>query len=178
MTRPVSTDGIEKATGRSWDDWLEFMKSIGAQALTHAEIAERVRATGDASGWWAQTITVAFEQHIGRRVPGQSSRGDFQVSVSRTLSGDMDDALALWLARVEGRSSFDEIPLADGPQVTRTQKWRYWRAGLVDGSRIVVSTYDKGAGKAALTVSHENLASNEAQVQWRGYWKAFIADLA
>lgn len=83
MIQPVNADAITKGTAQSWKEWLAFLEAINAHSMPHDEIARRVRETGDASGWWAQTIAVAYEQHIGRRVPGQASDGTFQVSRSQ-----------------------------------------------------------------------------------------------
>ena len=77
---------VERATGRPWDEWLRFMDSIGAQELDHQQIALKVYAELDGTverlGWWTQAVTVAYEQHIGRRVPGQRPDGTFHTSVS------------------------------------------------------------------------------------------------
>jgi len=109
-TRPSSTAGIEKGTGRPWEDWLAFLEKIGAAGLSHKEIAERIAATGDASGWWAQSITVAYEQHIGRRVAGQDNDGAFQVATARTFLGNMDAALDAWVALIGDRKELPASP--------------------------------------------------------------------
>lgn len=101
MVQPINTAAIESGTARNWREWLAFLDSIGAETLTHKEIAWRVHETGDASGWWAQSIAVAYEQHIGRRAPGQDGDGKFAVSVTRTVAGDMDRAFERWLALME-----------------------------------------------------------------------------
>ncbi len=173
MTRPVDTAALLAGTGRSWDEWLEFMKSIGAQALAHAEIAQRVEAAG-ASSWWAQMITVAYEQHIGRRVPGQTSRGDFQVQVSRTLIGSMDAVLDRWQEMVANRRSFDEVPISGEPSLSASERWRYWRVDLADGSRITATMTAKSGGKVSFAVTHEKLDSPDSVEQWRGYWRIFL----
>src|SRR5690606_38785401 len=85
-TRPVPTAPFSEKTGRDWAGWLAFLDEIGARDMPHGEIAARVLATGDASAWWAQSITVAFEQHIGRRRPGQRSAGTYEVSANRTVA--------------------------------------------------------------------------------------------
>jgi hypothetical protein len=79
-TKPINTAAIEKGTGRSWNEWLAFLESIGAEKLSHKQIAERVTASGHTSGWWSQSIAVAYEQSIGRRLPGQVEDGTFQAS--------------------------------------------------------------------------------------------------
>lgn len=174
MTRPVNVETIAEGTARSWEEWLEFMRSIGAQVLTHKEIAERVEATGDANGWWAQTITVAFEQHIGRREPGQSSSGRFAVSVSKTLDMGPDEALARWQALMAGRTALDQMPFVGEPQTSVTDAWRYWRATLADGSRIGVNITAKSGGRSIVGIGHENLDSRDSADYWRPYWKGML----
>jgi hypothetical protein len=56
----ISEEAIEKGTGRSWTSWLDFFNSVGAQELTHQQIAERASSAG-APPWWGQMVTVAVE---------------------------------------------------------------------------------------------------------------------
>src|SRR5690606_39188985 len=93
MTKPIATAAFAEKTGKSWQGWLDFLDGIGARDLSHTEIARAIVETGEASGWWAQGITVAYEQHIGRRQPGQRPNGGYEVSVSKTVSGSPEEAL-------------------------------------------------------------------------------------
>lgn len=43
-TRAESIPGIERATGRNWDDWVEVFESQGACTLPHPKIAIIARA--------------------------------------------------------------------------------------------------------------------------------------
>ncbi len=176
MSQPISTLAIEKGTGRPWEEWLAYLESINAPQLSHKEIAKKVYDKG-APGWWAQTVTVAYEQHIGRRVPGQDCDGEFSVSVGKTLDGTFDQALETWVKLVGGRNEFSEITISRAPEITTTDKWRYWRCGLADGSRVNVNIYQKVPGKAALSVQHEKLESSEQVEHWRPYWKELLKKL-
>jgi len=93
MTTTSRIEAIERATGRSWDAWLAYMGSIGADQLSHHAIAsaliEELDGTVDNVGWWAQATAVAYEHHVGRRVPGQRPDGTYQTNVSRATSLDM-----------------------------------------------------------------------------------------
>ena len=60
----------------------------GLAAAAHTLFRGKV----DNAGWWAQTAAVAYEQQIGRRVPGQLGDGTFQVSVSKTVPGSRRDS--------------------------------------------------------------------------------------
>ena len=79
MTRPIDIASAERGTGKVWRERLAFLGKIGARHLPHKEIARRVREECSGSSRRAQSIAVAYEQHIGRRVPG--TRG---LEVSRT----------------------------------------------------------------------------------------------
>ncbi len=128
----------------------------------------------DVSGWWAQTLTVRFEQEIGRRTPGQTCEGDYQVSVSATLPGTMDESLARWTRHMAGRTNFAGVPLESSPALTRSDNWRYWRVELADGSRVTVNFSDKKAAKSLLQVNHAKLADVDAVEPWRAHWKALL----
>ncbi|MBL8160019.1 hypothetical protein JNJ66_06205 [Candidatus Saccharibacteria bacterium] len=181
MTQPKAANipAIEKATGKSWPEWLAFMEHIEAQQLTHKDIARAITAQGLADGWWAQAVTVAYEQYVGRRQPGQQSTGDFAVSVSRTVEGSMDEVMERWAAIAGAMAEFNGILIAREPRRTATEKWRHWRCALADGTQTVVNTQDKpgGRGKAILTVTQEKLRGAEACETWRVYWKGFIAQV-
>jgi predicted Zn-dependent protease len=176
MAQAVSPEAIEKATGKSWDDWLAFFESIDAASLSHADIARKTHEQGGATGWWSQMLTVAYEQHIGRRVPGQDCEGEFSVAVSKILNSDMDASLQWWQNAVGGQDTFADVAISRGPDVSETDKWRYWRAGLADGSRVNVNIYEKAAGKSILGIQHEKLESTEQVEHWRAFWKKLLAE--
>lgn len=148
----MRTEAIEKGTGRSWADWLAFFDRIGADRLDHAALAREVEAEGTATGWWAQAVVIHFEQETGRRVEGQTSDGRFAANASRTVAGDLDAGLARWTELVANADDFDGVPLDAEPSVSATEKWRYWRCRLVDGSRVQVTVSAKGADKVVVAV--------------------------
>lgn len=154
--------------------WLDYFASIDAPSLTHAEIASHLSTDTDVSDWWAQMLTVEYEQHLERRVPGQDHAGQFAVSVTRTIDDGMDETLNWWLSVVEGIDSFADVPLAETPEVTRSDKWRYWRVPLIDESRIVANITDRPSGKSRFTVTHEKLKTAEMREHSREYWQEFL----
>lgn len=177
MSNAISLEAIERATNKSWGEWLQFFEEIHASRLSHQEIAQKAGDLGGAPNWWRQMVTVAYEQHIGRRIPGQDCDGQFNVSVTKTVSGTMDDALAAWKKRTEGLSDFSDVSISRGPSVTSTEKWRYWRCGLADGSRVNVNISLKSPGKTTVSIQHEQLESTEQVEHWRSYWKGFSSDV-
>jgi hypothetical protein len=170
-TRPAGTDAIADGTARSWEEWLAFLTEIGAEDMPHPEIARRIQETGDASGWWAQSITVAFEQHIGRRKPGQRADGSFETSATRTLDGERDRLFADLVARLEGIDGFGGVALAAPPRTSVTPKRSYWRCKLADGTGVAFALEQKAPGKVLVAVTHDKVASENDATRWRTFWK-------
>lgn len=181
MTKPANLKGIETATNIKWDEWVKFLNDQQGEKLAHKEIAHKAYEKMDKSqasrGWWSQAVAVAYEQHIGRRQPGQNSAGKYDVTVSKTLAGSMDEAMRAWLSLAGRKTEFDGVPVIGKPDISKSEKWRYWRVNLTDGSRIYVATFQKTADKAGLAVTNMKLTSNEAVEQWRSFWKEFLKDL-
>jgi hypothetical protein len=155
---------------------------MGGRELAHPDIVPLVQSelallALNNPGWWAQGITVAYEQHIGRRIPGQQGDGTFAASASKTIPGTMDAALTAWIALVDGRSSFNGVAVMDEPSMSATAKWRYWRCGLEDDSRVDVTVNESAPGKCRVAVQHSQLVSPEAAAECKAYWKAQLAKL-
>lgn len=171
-TKPIGTDAIANGTARSWDEWLDFLTGIGAETMPHAEIARRVKETGDASGWWAQAIAVAFEQHVRRRDPGQRADGSFEVSVTRTLDGEREDRFTELVARLGGVTAFDGVALAGPPRTSITPRRSYWRCDLEDGTGVAFALEEKAPGKVLVAVTHRKLTGEDDAGRRRAFWKA------
>lgn len=153
------------------------------RTLNHADMAKVVLAIINEAGaspnpeWWAQAVTVAYEQHIGRRKPGQRSDGGYAVTINRTCSGTMDAVLEKWSALIESLSDIDGTRIVDSPRISKTDKWRYWRCSLEDGSNIVVSMQNMRNGeKATIAIQHDKLSQPQEVERWRAYWKAVELD--
>lgn len=166
----VSDEAVAAATGRSWRQWFQLLDQWGARDLTHKQIAQRIFDHTDTDGWWSQMVTVRYEQHIGRRVPGQTHAGDFQTSVSRTVHGDVETAWeavlgAPWLgpaARWDEGARFD----ADCPVEVRAVKpgkmLRFWRFTDEGRSTVEVDFQSRASGTSVRFREHKMAA--EAQV--------------
>jgi hypothetical protein len=176
VAKELSSDSIEAGTGRPWSEWLIYFTGQGGESLSHQELVEVASAAG-APSWWRQMVAVKYEQHIGRRVTGQGSDGSFNVSVSKTWSGTLDAALERWRSVMDQRTEFSGIAISKGPDVTKTEKWRYWRTTLADGSRVVVNISAKTSEKSVISVQHENLLTDEAVEHWRIFWKSILKEI-
>ncbi|MBM2615888.1 hypothetical protein JIG36_10005 [Actinoplanes sp. LDG1-06] len=170
---------VDKATNRTWDEWLAFMDSIGAADLDHKAIALKVyyelEPTGiDSLGWWTQAVTVAYEQYIGRRIPGQRPDGTFQMSVSKSTKLPMRELMSAWTAFASA-DTFVTGLLADAPKVSGTDRRITWRAKAGDGSQIVVTSEPKPNGTASLVAAQMGLQTPEQNDEARAAWSAAVA---
>lgn len=180
VLKGISIEPIERTTKRSLAQWVEFMDRIGAAELDHAQIAhkvneelERMEPGIDNPGWWAQGITVAYEQHSGRRLPGQQADGTFQMSVSRTTSLGIKEALDRWVAFAAADAKIGKV-VATPPKTSGTDKRLTWRAKAVGGSLLMFTSEVRPNGKTALIAQQSKLPSHEANLAAKKFWAAVL----
>jgi hypothetical protein len=169
---------IERATNRTWDDWLRFMDGIGACDLDHQAIALKVYAELDGTleqvGWWTQSVTVAYEQHIGRRIPGQRSDGTFQLSVSRSTPLGMEELMARWVEFASDDEAVRGIVVDADPKVSGTDRRITWRTRAQDGSSVVVTSEPKRNGTASLVATQIGVPTLELNDEARERWVPIV----
>ncbi|AKK04334.1 hypothetical protein [Corynebacterium epidermidicanis] len=159
-----------KATGRELTEWRALLEDhLGsASEVPHQEMARFVVSQG-VSDWWAQSLAVALEQEIGRRVVGQTCAGTFSANASKTIAGD-------WLALFDAWCSFAlQWPEAS---TSATEKWRYWRTPWPDGSKVVVTCQSRTPGKVTFAVNHDGLADNVSRETMKTFRREKLAEFA
>jgi hypothetical protein len=175
---------VERATNRTWDEWLKFMDRIDAKSLNHHEIAtlvvEELDGKIDNIGWWAQAVTVAYEQDIGRRIPGQRPDGTFQTSVSKATRLSMKTLMDKWVDFAVKDN--DVLALIAGDvRVSGTENRITWRTKAADGATITVISEPKSNGSASIVVQHGGLQTlelnNEAKAKWTSIVQRFLEGL-
>ena len=173
---------IESGTGTALETWVQRITEAGGPDLDHAAIARLLPERWDITEWWAQGVTVAYEQVIGRRVVGQSCDGDFSASASRTVPGDLDAVRDRWAAFMTPARR-EQLGLEE-PRLSDTATWRYWRAAVADGSRISVNITAKSspAGctstepRSTLGIEHKGLETATGRDAWKAAWSRTLAD--
>ena len=177
MVKASRIEPIEQATRRSWKQWLAFFEDIGAQDLDHAEIARAVQAeldgVVDSADWWAQAVTVAYEQQIGRRLPGQRSDGTFQTSVSKATKLGMQELMDAWVAFAASDPTVT-TSIAAEPRVSGSEKRLTWRVKAADGSSIVVTSEPKKNGTATIVATQAGLTSHERNLEAKETWAEVV----
>jgi hypothetical protein len=172
--RPYSDEVIRANTGRGWDEWFALLDGWGATERPHPEIARWLAETHDVDGWWAQGVTVAYEQARGRRLPGQRSDGRFSVTASKTVAVPVERLFAAF-ADDDLRERW--LPGA-AFEVRGAQPGRTLRAGWEDGStRVVVGFTALGEAKSQAALEHERLPDAETAEKMKAYWRERVAVL-
>jgi len=181
MTKAQNIAAIEQATGRSWDGWVSLLNAQSAAELTHKELAKRVNEelagmAVDNSGWWAQGITVAYEQHIGRRLPGQLANGLFELAVSKAVARPRDELFPAVVKWFESQGKLNGVA-PQKPRTSETPKRSNWRCDFADGSKFA-ATVEVNGDKSKLVLSHTDVPTQEEHDTWKEYWRHVASTLS
>jgi hypothetical protein len=161
----VGDQALTVSTGRSRAEWYALLDAAGASGWRHRETASWLVREHGVDGWWAQGITVGYEQTRGIRVPGQRQDGSFECSVSRTLPVDPERA---WhhVADDDARSAWLDVPVeVTGTTPPASVRWR-----LPDGTRTVVRVEPVRPGATRVVVQHARLPDAGAVTASRAAW--------
>ncbi|UYQ77938.1 hypothetical protein OF385_01815 [Glutamicibacter sp. JL.03c] len=174
-----NTSAIANATSVPWPTWGAQLDEAKAGEMTHKEIAELAYSlmpqAVENPGWWAQAVAVAYEQQIGRRLPGQAQDGTFQGSVSATVAADLDAALARWEEQVDSMEMFNGQRLAEPARTSGSERWRYWRASFSDGTKAQVDIGLKG-DKSSVAINITKAETPDQVSEWKSFWRQILAE--
>ncbi|MDQ2662091.1 MAG: DUF4287 domain-containing protein [Actinomycetota bacterium] len=148
----VGDKAVVDATGKARDEWFSLLDEAGATTWPHKQIASWLVSEHGVDGWWAQNITVAFEQARGIRQPGQRQDGTFEASVSRTVDLGTADALKA-LADVV-TAELDTEPLA----LNLTAKHPTARFPLEGGEFVLASASPLAEGRSSIGLTWGKMA--------------------
>ncbi len=159
MAKPLEQnmghEAMQRATGRTHEQWRALLVEAGARDWAHAAIATYLVEIHGVDGWWAQGITVDFEQAIKGRLPGQRADGTFSASKTATIPGEPLDALALVATVVTGRQGE-----AHGQNLQASQPNVRWR--LADGTRLAAAVQGRNKSGIPVNLTWEKLPTAEA----------------
>jgi hypothetical protein len=164
----ISDDAVTKATGKSWDQWCTLLDTAGAARRTHREIAQHLHEQHGVPGWWAQMVTVGYEQARGRREAHETPTG-FSASCSRVIAAPLPDVYARF-ENARRRSAW----LPGAPMTIRkATKDKSMRIMWQDGGRatsVEVNFYAKGDGKCQVALQHGKLAGARDVARLKRFW--------
>lgn len=156
----ISDDTTLEATGRRSADWFGMLDTAGARDWPHKQIAEHLVAAHGVDAWWAQSITVGYEQATGRRRPGQQQDGTFAASVSRRIPGDGPSVYALVVPHLCDAlgEPMSARPEAANPGAT----WAPEPVGGGARERLVLSVRPAAGKPATVSLTWSGMADDHA----------------
>ncbi len=169
----VSEAALQKATGRTWSEWVQLLDAFGAKEKPHRDIARFVLAQGNVSGWWSQSVSVGYERIRGLRAIGQRRSGTWEANKSRTIAAPaavLFDAIANTRKRAKWMG---------GVKLTvRSSSQKSIRAVLDDGTAVQFYIDPKGEAKSTVTVQHVKLAEKAGADRMKLFWGEKLNALA
>jgi uncharacterized protein YndB with AHSA1/START domain len=165
---PYSDEVVRSNTGRAWDEWFAVLDWWGAVERPHPEIARWLNEEHGVPGWWAQGVTVAYEQARGLRAPGQRRGGQFEVNASRTVAVPVE---RLYEAFADPAVRERWLPGA-AVEVRTARPGRSIRANWDDGStRLVIAFTARGESKSQVALAHERVPDAGTADKLKAFWR-------
>lgn len=169
----VGSDAVMKATGRAWDQWLTVLDKAGANTLGHKQIADMVHEKFGVPGWWAQMVTVGYEQARGMRDIYEKADG-YAANASKTVEAALDRLYGAW-----SDPRLREYWLPGAPlDVRKSTDGKSMRITWALGKTNVDVTFSaKGPARSLVQVEHSKLPDAEAVTAQKVYWSEALARL-
>ena len=169
----VADESMQRATGKRHAEWFALLDAWGGTDHSHTEIARWLSETHGVPGWWTQSVTVAYERARGMRARHQMRDG-FSITATKTVAVTPERALsAITNARLRSRW-LPGAPLRQRPTRAASSARFDWAD---PPSRVMVGVAPKGANKALVYVTHEQLPDAEAGERMKRVWRASLVDL-
>lgn len=170
---PQQSAAAQKATGHSNEEWFARLDDWGAAERTHAEIARWLAEQEGVSGWWAQMLTVAYEQARGRRLPHERPDG-FRVTASKTIAVPLSELFSAFTDEARRARWLPDAPLTMRT-ATPSRSARYdWGDG---SSRVNVGFTAKSDTTSTIALSHERLPDPDAAEAMKAWWRERLTAL-
>ncbi|WP_157002378.1 hypothetical protein [Agromyces laixinhei] len=163
----VGDDAVVSATGKKREEWFALLDAAGGTGWKHQAIAHWLVTEQGVDPWWAQGVTVGYEQARGIRLPGQRQDGTFEVSVTRTIAAEVEPALRALAEVVTAQTGVEPLALNLGAKHPTA------RFPLAGGEFVLASATSRGAGKTAIGLVRGRMASGdglaESKTMLRGW---------
>lgn len=169
----VGDEAVHKATGKNWKEWYALLDKAGARKMVHKDIAAYLYNEVGVSGWWAQMVTVGYEQERGLRAKHEKCDG-FAVSGSKTVAVSVERLFEAFHDPKARRHWLDDA----GFTIRKATPARSLRITWVDGQTDVdVNLYPKGAAKSQVSVQHSKLSGTTEAARMKAYWAKALEKL-
>ncbi len=122
----------------------------------------------EVDGWWAQSITGAYEQERGIRVPGQMADGTYTANASKTVGVPVQMLFEAFRNEVMREGWLGSIELT----IRTVRPGKSLTAAWDDGSsRITVAFIPKGEEKSQVALAHEKIPDAQRTDELKAFWQ-------
>lgn len=171
----VSSNAVEKATGKSWNDWVKLLDKEKCADKSHKEIAKLVfEKYVPKSGWWSQMVTVGYEYAKGKRVVGKTETQGYEIGVQKMLYVkkeklwkflDSPKGRALWLGK---EVEHEMRTVKKGERMRMKWKPNAWKNTSI--LQITLFCPRNTMEKTNLNFHQEKLNSTKQRNEMRKHW--------
>jgi hypothetical protein len=173
FTPPVSEAKVVASTGRGWQEWFAALDAWEATRRGHTEIARWLREEHAVDSWYAQSITVGYEQARGLRAPGEHANG-FAIGATKTMAVPVERLFAAFVDEVERKGLLPDAVL----RLRTATAHRSARFDWEDGeTRVNIGFDDLGPDKSRVSVSHERLPDADTAAEMKTWWRGRLVAL-
>jgi hypothetical protein len=168
----IADSAVKKTTGKGWDEWFAILDEVGGKAMNHKELVAALNARHpNVSGWWQQSIVVAYEQERALHEKHQTPEG-YQGSASKTIDAPIAALYKAW-----EDDDVRERWLTEPIEVRRATPNKSLRITWVDGTNVDVNLYAKGDAKSQVTLQHSKLRDADEVAAAKSYWSEALERL-
>jgi hypothetical protein len=162
----ISEKSVKEKTGCTWESWVRALDRLGADKMSHGDVAELVSGKYKIDGWWSQMVTVGYERIKGLRARGQRRDGSREVTKSRTFNVPVATLFGAWAdAGIRRRwlnGAAVKVRTATAPKSIRLD----WTGGGI----IAVGFIAKGKSKSAVALAHTKVPDRETADGLKAFW--------
>jgi hypothetical protein len=162
---------VRERTGKSWEEWFALLDEAGAAERPHAETARSLADEHGLPGWWAQTVTVEYEQTRGLREKHERP-GGYEVGATKAIAATADEVWRAWEDEAVRERWLPGAQIA----VRTATKPKTMRLDWGEVGRLAVY-FDPSGERTRLAVQHEKLPDREAAERWKAFWRERVAAL-
>jgi hypothetical protein len=141
--------------------------------LNHQQIVAYLREQHQTPAWWAQMMTVGYEQALGLPRKHQKTDGK-EVSVIKTVQAKLHVLFHAWADEAARSKWFPRRKFT----VRKAAPNKSLRLSWGDGqSRVEVNFYARGEAKSQVTCQHRKLAEPADVEKMRAFWAKALQTL-
>jgi len=165
--RRVSDAAVEARTGKNWSEWFTILDKAGARKMNHTEMASYLYERHGLDGWWAQMVSVTYEQDRGIRDRHQKPSG-YEISRGKTIAAPVSKVFEAWndkKLRDRWLTGATVVVRKATPDKSMRITW--------DGGKSSLSVYfsSKGDSKSQVVVQHGKLPNAKEAERMKTYWQ-------